>query len=228
MPNPLKSLLVASLLTAAAAPVAAQDPAAPAFDFDQVVLTSFWQRLYPAGGYTLLCGEQFDGVRHTTVGQAVVVDVIFPLSDMMKELGCRDRADCRTRHRDKFTRMESDLHNMYPEVQGLVAQRIGRAYGLVDGEESRVDNCDVEWRNGRFEPRELARGNVARAVLYMRATYGLDLNDATLDMMKSWHAADPPSKQELERNDAIAELQGRRNPFVDRPEVVRNLHNLKR
>lgn len=221
-------MLIAILVAGATWPVAAQDPVAQPFDFDHMITTGFWQRLYPAGGYTLLCGEHFNGARLTADGQAVIVDLIFPLADMLKSLGCRDRAECRARHGDKFARMESDLHNMYPEVRELVTQRIGRAYGTVEGEDSRIDDCDVEWRNGAFEPRELARGNIARAILYMRATHGLAISDPMLDMMKEWHREDPPSKQELERNSAIAELQGRRNLFVDRPEVVENLHNLKR
>lgn len=225
--NPLKSILFMLLLAGAGAAARAADEDLVRFDFDQVVTVSFWERLYPAGGYTLMCGQHFDLTRRIADGRNVTVDFLFPLGQMLKQLGCRDRAECRARHGARFARMEADLHNMYPEAQELVTMRIGRRFGLVEGEEWRFDDCDVEWRNGVLEPRELARGNIARAVLYMRATHGLDLDDAQLEAMKAWHVADPPSKQEHERNDAIEVLQGRRNAFVDRPEIVENLRNLK-
>jgi deoxyribonuclease-1 len=230
-PSPKNGLLIAALAAGAVGGAPALEPAAPvppAHDFDHVVTGTFWQQLYPAGGFTLMCGEHFDATRHTADGHVVTVDLMYPLADMMAALGCRDRGQCRARHGEKFMRMESDLHNMYPELQELVTHRIGRAFGIVDGEESRIDGCDVEWRNGILEPRELARGNIARAVLYMRATYGLPLGDAMLDLFKAWNRDDPPSRQELERNGAIEALQGRRNAFIDRPEVVENLRNLQK
>ncbi len=219
-------LLAALLMPWLAAVVAAQEDAV-SFDFDHVVTVAFWERLYPAGGYTLMCGQHFDTTRRIADGRPVSADLLFPLAEMLKQLGCRDRLECRAKHGNRFAPMEADLHNMYPETQELVTQRIGREFGIVEGEEWRFDDCDVEWRNGVLEPRELSRGNIARALLYMRATHGLDLDDDMLERMKEWHRADPPSKQEIERNDVIEALQGRRNPFVDRPGVVENLRNLK-
>jgi deoxyribonuclease-1 len=198
------------------------------FDFDQVVTSTFWQQLYPAGGWTLLCGQEFDAARRLPDGRAVAVDHVYPLARMVRESGCRDRAQCRVRLGEKFALMESDLHNLYPEVQELIAYRNGREFGIVDGEEWRFDDCDVEWRNGVFEPRQLARGNIARAILYMRATYRLAVSDKMLELLKAWNREDPPSKQEQERNAAIEKLQGRRNPFIDNPARVENLRNLRR
>jgi len=196
------------------------------FDFDQVVTNTFWQQLYPAGGWTLLCGQEFDATRHLPDGRLVAIDHIFPLASMVHESGCTDRAQCRARPGGKFARMESDMHNLYPEAQELIAYRSGREFGIVDGEDWRFDDCDIEWRNGVLEPRLLARGNIARAILYMRATYQLSVSDAMLDMLKSWNREDPPSKQEQDRNAAIEKLQGRRNPFIDNPAAVERLRNL--
>ena len=227
MPGRLNALTrIAALLVWAGTAVAQDDP--PGFDFDQVVTSTFWQQLYPAGGWTLLCGQPFDPARLLLDGRAVAIDHIYPLAGIVQTLGCRDRAQCRTRVGEKFARMEADLHNLYPEVQELIAYRNGREFGMVDGEEWRFDECDVEWRNGILEPRQLARGNIARAILYMRATYRSSLSDEFLELMKVWNREDPPSKQEQERNAAIEILQGRRNTFIDHPAKVENLRNLKR
>ncbi len=198
------------------------------FDFDEIVTNTFWQQLYPTGGWTLLCGQEFDAARRLPDGRAVAVDHIYPLARMVRESGCRDRAQCRARLGEKFARMESDLHNIYPEAQELIAYRSGREFGIVDGEEWRFDDCDVEWRDGLLEPRPLARGNIARAILYMRATYRSTISDAMLEMLKAWNREDPPSKQEQERNAAIEKLQGRRNQFIDNPAAVERLRNLTR
>lgn len=221
----LKTLICCTALAAGSDhAVAADDPLR--FDFDQVVTSTFWQQLYPAGGWTLLCGQHFDGARRMQDGRVVAIDHIYPLTRMIRALRCRDRAQCRARPGDRFARMESDLHNLYPELQELIAYRNGREFGIVDGEEWRFDDCDLEWRNGVLEPRTLARGNIARAILYMRATYGLSLSDELLQLMQAWNREDPPSKQEQERNAAIEKLQGRRNQFIDNPAAVERLRNI--
>ena len=39
-----------------------------------------------------------------------------------------------------------------------------------------------------------------------------------------WHRADPPDAEERRRNDVIADLRGRRNPFIDDPARADQLH----
>ncbi len=225
--DPIKTLILAAALLIATGSAVAQDEALR-FDFDQVVTNTFWHQLYPAGGWTLLCGSAFDSTRLMPDGGAVAVDHIYPLAGMVRSMGCRDRAQCRTVFSEKFAQMESDLHNLYPEAQELIAYRNGREFGIVDGEDWRYEDCDVEWRKGIMEPRELVRGNIARAILYMRATYRIAISDEFLELLKAWNREDPPSKQELERNDAIERLQGRRNSFTDNSAAVENLRNLRK
>ena len=226
-PGPIAAAIRMLLLFMPAHAAVAQE-ATDRFDFDQIVTNTFWQQLYPTGGWTLLCGQEFDATRRLPDGRAVAADHIYPLARMVRGSGCSDRAQCRVRLGERFAHMESDLHNLYPEVQELIAYRNGREFGIVDGEEWRFDDCDVEWREGLLEPRPLARGNIARAILYMRAAYGLAIGDSMLEMLKAWNREDPPSKQEQERNAAIEKLQGRRNQFIDNPAAVERLRNLTR
>jgi endonuclease G, mitochondrial len=75
---------------------------------------------------------------------------------------------------------------------------------------------------GLFEP-ENNKGVVARAVLYFLVRYpgllsGHYSGAEEIAMLKSWHASQPVTVFEKHRNRCIYELQGNRNPFVDRPE----------
>jgi len=42
----------------------------------------------------------------------------------------------------------------------------------------------------------------------------------SLNMLYSWHIADPVSRKEEDRNNVIYSVQGNRNPFIDHPEWV--------
>ncbi|MBI1733028.1 MAG: endonuclease [Gammaproteobacteria bacterium] len=227
IPPAARLLLCSAALLLGHAAAMAQGEEGQPFDFEFVVTGAFWQQLYPAGGWTLLCGEHFGAGQRLQDGRSVSIDHLVPVTAMVKALGCRDRAQCLARIGEKFARMESDLHNLYPEPQELITYRINRAYGVVAGENWRYDTCDVEWQNGILEPRPLARGNIARAILYMRATYKFPVSDAMLELLKEWNRADPPSNQELERNSVIERIQGQRNSFIDNPALVENLRNIR-
>jgi deoxyribonuclease-1 len=111
------------------------------------------------------------------------------------------------------------MHNMYPARPELNSARGSLAYAEIEGEERRHGACDFEKddRARRVEPRPAARGEIARAMFYMQHTYGLPIYPRQGETLLRWHRADPPDEAERRRNDAIARLQGRRNPFVDTP-----------
>lgn len=92
-----------------------------------------------------------------------------------------------------------------------------------------------------WEPPDAAKGDVARAMLYMDVRYedgttpvgDLRLVEATgtgtesnimgrLSTLLEWNELDPPDDFERRRNELIySKYQGNRNPFVDHPEWVR-------
>jgi deoxyribonuclease-1 len=53
----------------------------------------------------------------------------------------------------------------------------------------------------------------------MHVEYGLDLKGMT-PMLKRWHLADPPNRNERSQNNRIEKLQGVRNRFIERPQLV--------
>ena len=191
-------------------------------DFDSLAESTFWEVLYPYGGWTLYCGYRFDQDRKIDESRSVTIEHIFPTSGMLKKLGCDSRKQCRESGNKLFLQMEADMHNLYPVWHALVTYRYGQEFGVVPGEDWRSDDCDIEWQGGVLEPRPLARGNIARSLLYMNLRYGLDLAPEIIEMLGQWHRDDPPSNQEIDRNNKIESIQGVRNPFIDNPALLEN------
>lgn len=189
----------------------------PVNDYDYIASSVFWDQLYTYGGWTLYCGFRFEHDKKINESKYVSIEHIYPTNLMMKQLGCDSRKQCRDSGNKLFARMEADMHNMYPVWQALVTYRYGLPFGEVQGEEWRFDDCDIEWQGGVLEPRPLARGNIARSLLYMHTTYGLKLESGSIRMLTGWNREDPPSNQEMDRNDKIESIQGSRNPFIDDP-----------
>ncbi len=189
-------------------------------DYDQVVASSFWRKLYPGGGWSLYCGYKFAPSGKGTSGQIINIEHIYPVSRMAEHTGCQSRMQCRESKNPVFMRMEADLHNMYPVWQTVITHRYGFQYGLVSGEDWRFNDCDLEWKTGIVEPRKIARGNIARAMLYMHSRYDIPVEMKALVLFKVWNKIDPPSKQEKKRNNIIEGLQGSRNPYIDTPNLA--------
>ena len=98
---------------------------------------------------------------------------------------------------------------------------------------SKLGSCKTEGYSGTvFEPNDEIKGDMARIYFYMVTCYE---NSATgwgnvfssskypgfqqwyLDMLMRWSKQDPVDQREIDRNNAVFEVQGNRNPFVDYP-----------
>ncbi|GEN72206.1 endonuclease [Chryseobacterium lathyri] len=88
-----------------------------------------------------------------------------------------------------------------------------------------------------FEPIDEFKGDVARMIFYFVTRYqsklssfssGNMLGSSTfpglqtweLNVLLAWHAQDPVSQAEINRNNASYTFQGNRNPFIDNPSYV--------
>nr|WP_299031724.1 endonuclease [uncultured Tenacibaculum sp.] len=75
--------------------------------------------------------------------------------------------------------------------------------------------------NNAWYPGDEWKGDVARMVFYLNTRYGSSFNNVgSLDLFLKWNKEDPVSDFERQRNNAIAEAQGNRNPFIDNPYLV--------
>lgn len=107
----------------------------------------------------------------------------------------------------------------------------------ADGSWSRLyrEGAEPPYTNGRFEPRDAVKGDVARAAFYFATMYQVEAEDALpwpdgrawfqdqKGTLLRWHEADPPDDEETERTLRAAAYQGDRpNPFVLFPALVRD------
>ena len=173
----------------------------------------FWDELYPNGGETLYCAEQFGG----GYNKGINIEHVFPMGWVTHTLNCGRRKECR-RNSDLFNQIEADLHNLYPARSDINEERSSIAFGMISGEKRKFGSCDFEVQHRRprlVEPREHVRGNIARAMFYMADTYDLTLFDKQIETLEKWNKADPVDEFEQQRNDKIQSIQGNRNPYID-------------
>lgn len=141
-----------------------------------------------------------------------------------------------------------DLFNLYPADATANGRKSNNPIGIVDGAVAfdngvtkvgkstsyRADSLITVW-----EPADEWKGDFARTYFYMATCYShmtslwttseglltVDPNSPLLmrpwvyNLMLEWAEADPLDEIEQQRNEAICEIQGNRNPFVDYPEL---------
>ncbi len=139
--------------------------------------------------------------------------------------------------------LRSDLHHLFPVQDGVNSSRGNLPFGEVpdaqaeawysqDVSQSRPPAANAgRWSErgaGRWEPRDDARGNIARAVFYVYALYGPFVQDdggaAFFSTMRAdllaWTRLDPADAAETARSAWIATQQGTPNPFVLDPTLA--------
>ena len=82
----MKSLSVLHACLAAA--LVASSASAPGqegkFDYDEIALKTFWEKLYPEGGWTLYCGFHFGADQRTADGRVIAIEHVYPTELMLK------------------------------------------------------------------------------------------------------------------------------------------------
>lgn len=125
--------------------------------------------------------------------------------------------ECCMRVDDDFVTAHNDLHNLYPAVGHINAERSNHNWGPVYFFGERYGQCDIKvsaWLR-RAEPPEHTRGAIARSMLYMRDTYGLQLSPRDERLYHSWNNQYPVDNWERLRNQRIKAIQGMGNPYVE-------------
>ena len=123
---------------------------------------------------------------------------------------------CAVKVNKEFKRMEADMYNLFPAIGEVNGLRSNYPMTFIEGEEREFGKCDVEIKRRRVEPRENARGEIARTYMYMDSVYpgkGI-ISKKNRSMFEEWNRSDPVDEWECERAKKIEKIQGNRNEVV--------------
>ncbi len=139
------------------------------------------------------------------------------------------------------TTPSSDLFHIYPTDGYVNNIRSNYSYGDVSTPSwtsqngSMLGSCsDAGFSQTVFEPIDEYKGDLARGYFYMSTRYQSEdaswsssdgTNKSTIlpwqvDVLLRWSHQDPVSSKEIDRNNAIYQIQNNRNPFIDNPQWV--------
>lgn len=137
--------------------------------------------------------------------------------------------------------MVSDIVHVVPCDGYVNGKRSNYPFGETEGEAYKSDNefsklgkSTVAGYTGTvFEPADEYKGDFARIYFYMATCYEDKISSWTspmlagnsypaynqwvIDMLLRWAQDDPVSQKETDRNNAVYNVQGNRNPYVDYP-----------
>lgn len=138
----------------------------------------------------------------------------------------------------------SDAHHLRPTEQNLNTTRGSRQFGEVPtiasnivkqaGSTSYENLCYVA--DNVFYPGEGYRGATARILMYVETRWGDEFHlnfvlgqgksktIGDIETLMKWHYQEPPTAEEMRRNEAVYKIQGNRNPFIDHPEFATKIY----
>ena len=134
----------------------------------------------------------------------------------------------------------SDAHHLRPCDQQLNSTRgslsfgeVAQTVGNIVKQNGSSDYGNLCYKSGSFfYPGVGYRGATARILMYVQTRWGNDYtltfvdgsgNNKTIgdfDTLYKWHLEEPPTREEIYRNNCVAAIQGNRNPFIDHPEYA--------
>ncbi|MBU1369801.1 MAG: endonuclease [Bacteroidetes bacterium] len=136
---------------------------------------------------------------------------------------------------DGIVPMDSDVHNLKPADASVNQSRSNKDFD--NGGTQHPEATDCYFTADTWEPRDGAKGDIARIIFYMATRYEgengeLDLEavdeintyptptHGRLSTLLEWNMQDPPDAFERNRNNVIFSFQQNRNPFIDNPEFA--------
>lgn len=138
----------------------------------------------------------------------------------------------------------SDAHHLRPTEQNLNSTRGSRQFGEVPTTASNIveQAGSTSYENlcyaagNVFYPGEGYRGATARILMYVETRWGDEFQlkfvlgegktktIGGIETLMKWHYQEPPTAEEIRRNDAVFKIQGNRNPFIDHPEFATKIY----
>lgn len=150
--------------------------------------------------------------------QRIEWEHIVPASWMGNQRQCWQnggRKNC-TSNDAEFSVMEADMHNLSPSIGEVNADRSNYRLSPVAGIEQMYGQCKskTDFKARAFEPRDEAKGLVARVNFYIHDRYNLNMSRQQQQVFMAWDKQFPVTAWELERDQRIAKVMGHSNAFV--------------
>lgn len=132
---------------------------------------------------------------------------------------------------------EADMHHLYPTRVDVNSDRASFPFADIDDSQTDrwyfLDQTQTdppattardnysEWNGQHFEPREIRKGDIARAMMYFYTIYrdealaeDSDFFNEQVETFCNWNDIDPVDADEYARTLAISTFQGNQNPFI--------------
>ena len=122
----------------------------------------------------------------------------------------------------------ADLHHIRPTDSSVNSSHGNSPYGVVSsGKYVSLSSTnggkatEAKVGGGFFEPGDSKKGDCARIIFYLLVRYeasdGYSITNvaSSMDLLLEWNNNDPVDASEIRRNNAVYDIQGNRNPFID-------------
>ena len=122
--------------------------------------------------------------------------------------------------------MKSDLFHLFPTDNTANNERADNPFGIVTNPSWSVGGSKS---NGTtFEPRDVHKGETARALFYFVLRYQDYTNFVSPQepILRAWYTNWLPTVIEQQRNNKIYTLQHDRNPFIDYPQFLERITSI--
>jgi endonuclease I len=141
--------------------------------------------------------------------------------------------------------MKSDMNHCFASQSRLNTHRSNKKFDEIDDDEAEFldthgnrvrdsddesdveDYCEKSNYDNTFEPIDVSKGNIARAIAYFNTMYPkYNLNQVIeIPVLLQWHQDDPVDDAEKHRVDVIHKHQHNLNPFIVCPELVSRVYH---
>lgn len=124
----------------------------------------------------------------------------------------------------EYRYMQADMFNLFPAIGSVNALRSNYNFAMQPGEKSDFGSCKMKIANRKAEPPKAARGQIARAYMYMDSNYPrYSMSRQQRQLMNAWDKQYPVDSWECKRTKKITALQKGDNEIVKSRCAAKNL-----
>ena len=136
---------------------------------------------------------------------------------MIENSKMKDKRNYCEKNDPEFKKAYVDLHNLAPAVGEVNLDRSNYPFKEIQRSTVSYGNqCKImiDTKDRKAMPPPNAKGEVARAYLYMANRYDIRLSSSDRKTYEAWNRQHPPTHWEYEKNKRIKKIQGNSNPYV--------------